>query len=487
MAEPRRYRPVPTMEDFHASDEFVRGVMGPIGSGKSVGCCLEVWFRACRQEPDAQGYRRTRWAVIRNTYPELRSTTIRTWSDWFPEPYCRITWSAPIEGLLRAKLPDGTVVWAEVLFLSMDKPKDVKKLLSLELTGAWVNEARELPRSVIEMLTGRVGRYPSKTTAPLTWSGVWMDTNPPDTDHWWYRLAEQEKPEGYRFWRQLGALVEKGERPHVTYEVNPAAENVENQPLGYEYWLRQIPGKTPEWIRVYVLAQYGSTFDGRPVYGSSFQEHLHVSTAPLAVFRGLPLVLGWDFGLTPACVMVQVSPSGQLRVLREIVCEDGGLRQFVQNDVSPVLANEYPGMRLQSWCDPAGVQRSQADETTCVQELKRLGIPTTPAPTNDFATRRQAVLNFLTRLHDGQPGLLVDPRATYVRKGFGGGYMLRRVAVSGDAAQERFRDEPDKNAYSHPHEALQYATLGVSPEYHRLVETRKGVYRPQLSAAAAFA
>ena len=38
-----------------------------------------------------------------------------------------------------------------------------------------------------------------------------------------------------------------------------------------------------------------------------------------------------------------------------------------------------------------------------------------------------------------------------------GGFQFRRMKVSGD---ERFTDEPDKNAYSHPVEAAEYLMLG---------------------------
>ena len=30
---------------FHASEKFVRGIMGPIGSGKSVGCTIEMFSK----------------------------------------------------------------------------------------------------------------------------------------------------------------------------------------------------------------------------------------------------------------------------------------------------------------------------------------------------------------------------------------------------------------------------------------------------------
>jgi hypothetical protein len=39
-----------------------------------------------------------------------------------------------------------------------------------------------------------------------------------------------------------------------------------------------------------------------------------------------------------------------------------------------------------------------------------------------------------------------------------GAYRYRRVQVTGD---ERFKDEPDKNGYSHPCEAGQYLMMGA--------------------------
>ncbi len=33
------------------------------------------------------------------------------------------------------------------------------------------------------------------------------DTNAPDEDHWYYRLAEETRPEGWEFFRQPGGLL----------------------------------------------------------------------------------------------------------------------------------------------------------------------------------------------------------------------------------------------------------------------------------------
>jgi hypothetical protein len=71
--------------------------------------------------------------------------------------------------------------------------------------------------------------------------------------------------------------------------------------------------------------------------------------------------------------------------------------------------------------------------------------------------RREAVAKYLTRLVDGAPALLVDPSCDMIRRGFNGRYQFRRLQVVGKEFQ--YKDVPDKNEYSHLHDALQYAAL----------------------------
>ncbi len=146
----------------------------------------------------------------------------------------------------------------------------------------------------------------------------------------------------------------------------------------------------------------------------------------------MPLVLGWDFGLTPACVVCQLSPRGQLRVIREYVCERGGIRELAREVVKPVLLNEFAGLRILSAGDPAGLQKSQMDAKTCIGELISLGIPTEAAPTNDFIARRQAVMSFLTRSVEGGPGRCWRKLS---RQGWKRGRSGRRVMRSSMSTQ----------------------------------------------------
>jgi len=398
------------------------------------------------------------------TYGELKTTTIKTWQEWFPDTLCPIVYDSPIRGRIRMVLPDKTTMDLEIMFLALDKPKDAKRLLSLELTGIWFNEVREIPKTLVDAGLSRTGRYPSMADCPddTSWTGMIADTNPPDDDSWYYKLAEKSKLPNWEFFRQPGGLLPvldtRGRT--VGYEANPIAENVQNHKQGYRYWMKNVGSADSDWIKVHCMGDYGAIFDGKPVYGDAFNEFVHKSPVPLGLFGGIPIMLAWDYGLTPACLFGQVTPTGQLRILRELWCEDGGLKQFTENAVKPMLANTFPGIPFSSVGDPAGEQRSQADELTCARVLANLKIPTMAASTNDFLPRRQAVLDRLTRLDAvGQPAILIDPSCHMILKGLKGGYKFERVQVSGQ--DEKFKDVASKNKFSHLADALQYMCLGV--------------------------
>ena len=435
-----------TVREFHKCNSFVKGLMGPVGSSKSSACCIEMFTRAAAQKP-FRGVRKTRWAVIRNTYPELKSTTIKTFQEWFP--FAPPRWDAPISAIMNLPLPDGTKIESEFLFFPVDRPEEIGKLKSLELTGAWINEAAEIPKAVFDMCTQRVGRYPPVKVGGPSWTGVIMDTNPPDDDHWYYNLAEKLRPEAWSFFRQPGALIEvNGE-----YRPNPQAENIRNLPAGYEYYFRQIPGKQKEWIKVFLLGTYGTVATGKPVY-PEFSDELHCrKVSPLP---RIPILLGFDYGITPACVITQLTPRGQFLVLDEIFAKDMGIRQFARDVVKPFLAINYRDFTYQAVGDPAGASRRDTDEKTCFMELAEEGIACVPAISNTFVARREAVAKHLTRMTDGMPGFLLDPKCEMLRRGFNGRYQYRRLQVIG---REEYRDVPEKNDFSHLHDALQYASL----------------------------
>ena len=454
-----------TIKSFMKDSNFFRGIRGPVGSGKSVACCVEVFRRSLEQKKNDQGIRKSRWAIIRNTNPQLRTTTIKTWLDWFPEDiWGKFHWSVPYTHHIQQDELD-----IEILFLALDRPEDVKKLLSLELTGIWINEAREVPKSIIDACTMRVGRYPSMREGGASWSGVIADTNAPEEDHWWAIMAgevpipdyiprEQAqmliKPDNWSFYVQPSAMKEKlDEKGDVdSYEVNKSAENISN--ILETYYPNLIRGKTKSWIDVYVMNKLGSIQEGKPVY-PQFVSETHIAEEEIPIAVGVPLYIGVDFGLTPAAVFGQ-KVRGRWLLQSEIVAIDMGIVRFAEL-LRQEIATRFSGLDVNIIGDPAGDFRAQTDESTPFQILRGAGLRAIPAPSNSVDLRLESVASQLTKMSDGQPAFLIDRRCPTLIKGFQGGYCYRRMQVSG----ERYDDKPEKNMYSHIHDALQYLMLGA--------------------------
>ena len=452
----REYNASLTCTKFHIDDAFIRGLVGPIGSGKSVACCAELMKLAQAQLPGPDGQRRSRWAIIRNTYRELQDTTLRTWFDWFPRELG--VWRAgDMEHII--KIGDFE---ATFMFRALDRPDDIKKLLSLELTGAWINEAREIPKAVLDMLQGRVGRFPSKRDGGPTWSGIIMDTNPPDSDHGWYRLFEEDRPDGWSIYHQPGGMSE-------------TAENVENLPPNY--YSRLQGGHDQAWIDVYVHGKYGFVKDGKPVY-PEFADAVHVLEQPPEKLmpkhgKEATIYAGVDFGLTPAATFAQLTPGGQWQFLSEVVTEDMGAVRFA-GVMLQHMQEHYPYAKFKVWGDPAGDDRAQTDEKTPMMILRARGIPIIPAPSNDPIIRRETVATTMTTLTmGGTPRLVVSPDCKQLRKALAGGYKYRRLQVSGE---EKYVDKPDKNRYSHVAESQQYLLVGAG-EARGLVQKSQNLGR----------
>lgn len=285
-----RYDAPRTLARMLRSDAFVRCVVGPVGSGKSSGCIIELLRRAREQAPGPDGIRRSRWAVIRNTYRELEDTTRKTFEAWVPEALGR--WYEQ-DFTFVMKFGD---VEAEVLFRALDRPEHVKKLLSLELTGAYINELREVPKAVLDLLQARVGRYPSKKDGGPTWFGIWADTNPWHMGHWGYKLFSVERPEGFELYEQPSGLSED-------------AENVANLPAGY--YERLCRGKDEEWVDVYVRSKYGAS-DRGSVYGLLLDALQRGGAVSDFQWPGDGVHVAFDLGISDATAMWfwRVGPSG---------------------------------------------------------------------------------------------------------------------------------------------------------------------------------
>lgn len=225
-------------------------------------------------------------------------------------------------------------------------------------------------------------------------------------------------------------------------------------------WKRAVKESMP--IRDYLMEYEKSwqTFEGKPVY-EDFNKPLH--TGRPQVEPGVPLLLGWDFGLTPACLITQLV-GRQLRVLHEFVETDGSISKlgpvvwnFLMQNYLTWMHNERE--MLISYLDPAGFERKDTDARSCADVLRTIGFSQLrPGPVR-WEPRRKAVEDFLTKTYGEGPGLLIDEaECPILVEGFSGGYRYPEKAIEIEPTDIR----PIKNKYSHPHDGLQYVAAGAT-------------------------
>lgn len=479
---------------FLNSKAFVRGIRGPVGSGTSSACCAKLFAAACRQNVAPDGLRHTRTAIVRQTNPMLETTTIKTWLDWFPEQeFGRFRWSPPFTHKIRYE----DVEW-EAVFMPCNTEDDVSRLLSLEISNFWVNEARDVPKEVVDGLTGRL-RYPAvKDNGNAAKFGL-LDTNAMAPDHWWPIMAGEQpppdwmaqedvltlvKPSNWEFFCQPPAMLEvreEGTDQLIGYRMNPKVENFRN--LEPDYYTNMIAGKRRDWIKIYIMNELAMELSGRPIYDQFNEETHSPEGTELEPYPDLPLIVGIDFGLTPAAVIGQ-RPFGRWRILSEIITQHMGAERLAAK-LHEHLSGRYPDWyarrqtMIRYWGDPAGDTESQTDEKTPFHILNNNGIPARPAWTNDFEIRAGAVNKVLMEMSDGLPRFQIDRiNCPVTFAAMKGGYQRRRLKTR----EERYTNEPDKNRYSHPAEAVQYLMLGEG-EGRDLLRTRDPDHAPRPGVA----
>ena len=454
------------LKKFMSSPAFVRGIQGPIGSGKSAACVIECLRLMLGQENsidlktgERTGPKKVRVGVIRNTTPQLETTTMKTWLDWLPEnDFGPIRWRAPFRHSIN--IPEINLE-AEVWFLALDRDEDVRKLLSFEFTFIWINEARELSREIITSAISRVKRYPRMIEGGPTRSCVIMDSNAPHEEHWWAIMSGQTeppdwmteedrltllKPVNWEFFTQPPAMLDDfndaGEL--VGYHLNPTRENAKY--TDETYYTDLLHGQTRDWIRNMLQNQIGRIFSGRPVY-RGFSEKTHVSLEPFGPVEGEPIHIGVDFGLTPAAAFGQ-DIRGKVRVFDEIVTKDTNARQFA-TILSNHIKEHYSNYKIVITGDPRGEDRATTDSTTPYQIFKAAGLDVQPAWSNDPIIRVGAVETQLNTLIEGMPAYFLSPNCHYILNAKKGGYSYLKD-----------REEIDKKSiYSHISDAEQYMFL----------------------------
>lgn len=446
------------------SEAFGRLIAGPVGSGKTTACLFELFRRACEQEPGPNGKRYTRFAIVRQTLKQLKDTVLKDIVNW-------------LNGVASYKVSDNTVyitiddVVSEWLLIPLDDPDDQRRLLSMQLTGAWLSECVEMDVGIVSPLAGRVGRYPSGPQGVPTWFGLIADTNMPTENTPWHDFMDVATPPDWQIFIQPGGMSDEAENlawlPQTPETIKLNVEDPVRLAQGRKYYERFIRSNTADWCERYVHARYGNDPSGTAVHRETFKKSWHV-TSQVTPVSTYPLVVGLDFGRDPCAVICQPDHRGRFLVLEEIIAEDIGLELQLQRAIKPTLQKpEYFGRPIIVVGDPSGTSKSTLYEESSFDMVKREGLNAYPAPTNDIDRRIAAVDSWLLMARDGGPGMIIDEdKCPTIIRALSGGYRYARMKNG------QRKPTPDKNDYSHVMDALQYAALAALGGVTDMVATR---------------
>jgi hypothetical protein len=379
------------------------------------------------------------------TRQQLKDTTLRSWIEWI-KPGVFGKWKES-EMIFQLRFKD---VESDIMFRALDSPEDVQRVLSMEASAAWINEAREIPLEILQAIMSRVGRFPRRDDVPEYRSFVLADTNPPEFESMWYKILEHQPIE-----ENNPDSVMEVDSFHQPSGTSAEAENVEN--LRPDYYQELAKGKTKAWVDTYVHGLYAPSLSGKPVYHATFRRDRHVSKTSLPINPYLPVIVGQDFGLTPAGLWMQMQEDGRIFVLRETPAFDMGTKRYIRSRFRPMQMTTFPTNPIVVIGDPSGVRRADSDEGTSFKEFKDAGYIAKPASTNDPEVRIKALDELFSMYPDGEPAILIDPACKSFIGAMASSYRYPRKK---QAFGEEYGEKPDKShPCSHLVEGGQYGAM----------------------------
>jgi hypothetical protein len=431
----------PVEAKWRRSRALSKVLLGPISSGKSTGAVSHLAELSMLMPPMCDGVVRARWCVVRNTYGALESATLKTINAVFPPELGTLIKSSPMRRDI--KWPGFEL---ELVLLALDNPAvSIKSALGTEFTGAWIDEGREVSLEIVQTLLGRIGRWPPRRElgqdyyAPLL-----ITSNLSDTASWLYQW-HAATPLGVEMFLQPSGL-------------SPEHENKEGLPHP-EWYKQQAQIVRPDYRRVMIEANWGTISYGDACV-PNFNADLHVSREPLIVSPALAILVGLDAGPThnPAAVVAQLD-RGQLRVFDEWFKANSATLDAAQDFRQWLAARGYDKLGHVS-IDPAATNQKDTMSGQFYVNAWRAILKNNnirPAPTNSVDMRIEAARSIFSRLSDGRPACVIDPRCTHLIKALGGEWRFKQkhtphgIIVSDDREIEKlarpFADLGDAFSY----------------------------------------
>lgn len=467
-------------DGFMRSRAFICGIIGPVGSGKTM-AALQKGLRVGALQggsTDDRGItrRKARIGVIRESYPSLESTTLKSWFNIVPEAQGKFGWKAPythkFAKILRRD-PLGRpseVLDIEYEFRAISGLTVEEACRGWEVNAVIVDEADLQPEDLVPFLTGRVGRFSDLSPELVVDPQIILSLNMPDIENHAYKLLLEKDLEGMNPEDQADLEKALGGRPLIEAFVQPGgrepnAENIHNLPGGRGYYVLQVaankhkPGYVDRMVdNKPVPMQYG-----KPV-NANFKYTEHVR--PLEWDRRRKLIVGVDQGLYAAAAFLQRNAMSAVRTLGEVVNLDEkgktlrkvGPSAFGKR-VKAVMAERFPDLEphmVRVVADPAAFaadDREDNEQDWLLAFQKALGLKVYRAKSNRAALRNEAIWE----AQNERDGYAIDPSCKHLIKAHVGGYRYQKAELA--TGETRGHLEIADTIYTHIADAEQYAAL----------------------------
>ena len=443
--EPIRITPSPTQRAFAECSAKEIALLGPRGEGKTSSAVLAMILHAQRQPAHL---RPIPWALVRDTWKNLRRTTLTELLE--PRPGSIGAAVAPYlivaDGGRYIELPG---YWRLESF-GIDSLADINSFQSMNLGGLWFEEpapaaTADIGHGLLER-AWTVGltsmRYPCDHRAHIT-------SNYPDEDHWVAKRFMTEHPDRALF------RIPRGENPFI--------------PASYRQEMAEALKDNPVMLKRLVLGEFGTIQDGLPVV-PNYSDDRHVAHRALTPNLQLPALRFWDFGITTACIIAQITPLGQLQILDGWEMQNMGIRQFIAQVLAPMLMSpRYAAIK--QWRDigdPAGYTREQSDATVSaagvLNDLLKTSMEAAP---KDWPSRRDSLRMLFERMvGQAEPMCLISPQVGMLRRALRGGWHYI------EQQNGQLSEIPAKIPCSHIGDALGYGAAVLLPNAETLVPDR---------------
>ncbi len=486
---PRRLvSPGKVADAFVKSNAFICGCIGPVGSGKTVAALQKGIMVAAKQKgvmtEEGVLIRKARIGVIRESYPSLKSTTLKSWFRIVPEAEGKFGWQAPYVHSFRKILKregnrrDGRpidILECEFEFRAIGDQSVEEACRGWEVNAVIIDEADLQPANLVPFLTGRVGRFSDLDASLVVDPQIIVVLNMPDIENHIYALLFDEASEVLGLTAEEAAILQAtlGDRKLIEKFIQPGgrepdAENLHNLPGGRGYYILQVAANraTPGYVDRMVDNKPVPIQHGQAV-NANFAYSTHVRACEWDPRR--KLILGVDQGLFAAAVALQRDWDNQIRTLAEVVNTTRGASGQVQllkvgptafaKRVKRMLTEEFPDITpdmIRVVADPAAFaakDRADNEHDWLLAFQKELGLTVHRAKTNSAGLRNQAIWTAL----DARDGYLVDPKCRHLIKGHSGGYRYAKAELT--TGEVRGHLEIQDTIYTHVVDAEQYAAL----------------------------